>query len=230
MDLEMTGLDPVRNVIVEIATIVTDDELNIVAEGPDLVIGATPEQLANMDEVVRRMHTTSGLLTAIGKSTVTIEDAAGATIEFLRSHIPVPGSVPLCGNSIAMDRRFLRHYMPALDDYFHYRTIDVSTVKELCKRWYRELYAARPQKLTAHRALEDIRESVAELIYYREQLFRTPAEVQTRVALAAEMAAEAGAAKLAEEKAAAKRQAGAVAAAADGQPCPLGPTLAEEPS
>jgi len=230
MDLEMTGLDPVRNVIVEIATIVTDDELNIVAEGPDLVIGATPEQLADMDEVVRRMHTTSGLLTAIGKSTVTIEEAAGATIEFLRSHIPVPGSVPLCGNSIAMDRRFLRHYMPALDDYFHYRTIDVSTVKELCKRWYRELYAARPQKLTAHRALDDIRESVAELIYYREQLFRTPAEVQTRVALAAEMAAEAGAAKLAAEKAAARRQAGAVAAAADDQLCPLGPSPAEEPS
>jgi oligoribonuclease len=230
MDLEMTGLDPVRNVIVEIATIVTDDELNIVAEGPDLVIGATPEQLASMDEVVRRMHTTSGLLTAIGKSTVTIEEAAGATIEFLKAHIPAPGSVPLCGNSIAMDRRFLRHYMPALDDYFHYRTIDVSTVKELCKRWYRELYAARPQKLTAHRALDDIRESVAELIYYREQLFRTPAEVQTRVALAAEMAAEAGAARLAAEKAAAASHAGHVAAAGDGQPWPLGPSPAEEPS
>ena len=147
----MTGLDPARNVIVEIATIITDDELNIVAEGPDLVIGATPQQLGNMDDVVRRMHTTSGLLTAIGKSTVTVDYAATATLEFIKSHVPTAGSVPLCGNSIAMDRRFLRHYMPALDEYFHYRTIDVSTLKELCKRWYRDLYSARPQKVTAHR-------------------------------------------------------------------------------
>ena len=177
MDLEMTGLDPAHNVIVEIATIVTDDELNIVAEGPDLVIGATPEQLEDMDDVVRRMHTTSGLLTAIGESTVTVDYAATATLEFVRCHVPTAGSVPLCGNSIAMDRRFLRHYMPALDEYFHYRTIDVSTLKELCKRWYRDLYSARPQKATAHRALDDIRESVAELSYYRDLLFRTPAEL-----------------------------------------------------
>ena len=180
MDLEMTGLDPAHNVIVEIATIVTDDELNIVAEGPDLVIGATPQQLEDMDDVVRRMHTTSGLLTAIGKSTVTVDHAAAATLEFVKSHVPTAGSVPLCGNSIAMDRRFLRHYMPALDEYFHYRTIDVSTLKELCKRWYHDLYAARPQKLTAHRALDDIRESVAELIYYREHLFCTPADLAAR--------------------------------------------------
>jgi oligoribonuclease len=178
MDLEMTGLDPTRNVIVEIATIVTDDELNIVAEGPDLVIGATPEDLASMDEVVRKMHTTSGLLAAIGQSSVTVDEAGAATLEFVKSQIPAPGSVPLCGNSIAMDRRFLRHYLPALDEYFHYRTIDVSTLKELCKRWYRDLYAARPQKVTAHRALDDIRESVAELRYYREHLFRTLAEVE----------------------------------------------------
>ena len=190
MDLEMTGLDPARNVIVEIATIVTDDELNIVAEGPDLVLGATAEQLAEMDEVVRRMHTSSGLLTAIGKSTVTVEEASAATIEFLKAHIPNQGSVPLCGNSIAMDRRFLRHYMPAVDDYFHYRTIDVSSVKELCKRWYRDLYSARPQKLTAHRALDDIRESVAELVYYREKLFRTPAEVTALAVQAAHAAGE----------------------------------------
>ncbi|MFZ2056717.1 MAG: oligoribonuclease [Acidimicrobiales bacterium] len=184
MDLEMTGLDPARNVIVEIATIVTDDELNIVAEGPDLVIGATPAQLADMEDVVRRMHTTSGLLTAIGRSTVTVDYAAAATLEFVKTHVPAPGTVPLCGNSIAMDRRFLRHYMPALDEYFHYRTIDVSTVKELCKRWYHDLYAARPQKMTAHRALDDIRESVAELVYYREHLLRTPAEMQARAAVA----------------------------------------------
>jgi len=193
MDLEMTGLDPERNVIVEIATIVTDDDLNIVAEGPDLVLGATPEQLADMEEVVRRMHTSSGLLTAITRSTVTVDEAAAATIEFLKAHIVAPGSVPLCGNSIAMDRRFLRRYAPELDDYFHYRTIDVSTVKELCKRWYREQYTARPQKLTAHRALDDIRESVAEMVYYREQLFRTPEELKLLAALASETAqAEAG--------------------------------------
>jgi len=177
MDLEMTGLDPVRNVIVEIATIVTNDELDVIAEGPDLVIGATPEQLADMDEVVRRMHTTSGLLTAISESTVTVDEAGAATLEFVKSQVPTPGSVPLCGNSIAMDRRFLRQYLPELDEYFHYRSIDVSTLKELCKRWYRDLYAARPQKVTAHRALDDIRESVAELSYYREHLFRTLPEV-----------------------------------------------------
>jgi oligoribonuclease len=180
MDLEMTGLDPAHNVIVEIATIVTDDELNIVAEGPDLVICATPEQLEDMDDVVRRMHTTSGLLTAIGNSTVTVDHAAAATLEFIKSHVPAAGSVPLCGNSIAMDRRFLRHYMPALDEYFHYRTVDVSTLKELCKRWYRDLYTARPQKMTAHRALDDIRESIAELVYYRELLFRTKEELAAR--------------------------------------------------
>ncbi len=176
----MTGLDPAHNVIVEIATIITDDDLNIVAEGPDLVIAATPEQLDDMDDVVRKMHTTSGLLTAIGSSTVTVEHAAEATLEFVKSHVPTAGSVPLCGNSIAMDRRFLRRYMPALDEYFHYRTVDVSTLKELCKRWYHGLYVTRPQKVTAHRALDDIRESVAELCYYREILFRTPAELAAR--------------------------------------------------
>jgi len=182
MDLEMTGLDPARHVIVEIATIITDDELNIVAEGPDLVIGATPEQLTEMDDFVVRMHTASGLLTSIKESSVSVDQAAEATLEFLKSHLPEPGSVPLCGNSIAMDRRFLRHYMPAVDNYFHYRTVDVSTLKELCKRWYRDLYAARPQKLTAHRALDDIRESVAELVYYRERLFRTLPELQALAA------------------------------------------------
>jgi len=126
------------------------------------------------------MHTTSGLLTAIGNSTVTVEYAAAATLEFIKSHVPAAGSVPLCGNSIAMDRRFLRHYMPALDEYFHYRTVDVSTLKELCKRWYHDLYTARPQKVTAHRALDDIRESIAELVYYRELLFRTPEELKAR--------------------------------------------------
>jgi oligoribonuclease len=185
MDLEMTGLDPLRNVIVEIATIVTDDELNIVAEGPDLVIAATPGQLADMDDVVVKMHTTSGLLTAIGESKVTVAEAAGATLDFVKSQVPTPGTVPLCGNSIATDRSFLRQYMPALDEYFHYRSIDVSSVKELCKRWYRDIYGAKPQKTTAHRALDDIRESVAELSYYREHLFRTLEEVRALAPAAA---------------------------------------------
>ena len=133
-----------------------------------------------MDEVVRKMHTTSGLLTAIGKSTVTVDYAADGDSRVRQGARPHGGLGPLCGNSIAMDRRFLRRYMPALDEYFHYRTIDVSTLKELCKRWYRDLYSARTQKVTAHPALDDIRESVAELSYCRELLFRTPAELAQR--------------------------------------------------
>jgi oligoribonuclease len=171
MDLEMTGLDPERNVIVEIATLVTDDDLNIVAEGPDLVVHATDEQLAEMDEVVRRMHTSSGLLPLIQQSAVTVEEAGMATLEFVRQHVPA-GETPLCGNSIAMDRSFLRVYLPELESHFHYRSIDVSTLKELCRRWNPKLYSGRPHKQTAHRALDDIRESVAELTFYKEQFVR----------------------------------------------------------
>ncbi len=185
MDLEMTGLEPARHVIVEIATIITDDDLNIVAEGPDLVIGATEEQLADMDDVVRKMHTTSGLLTEIGQSTMTVDQAGSATLDFVRSHVPIAGSVPLCGNSIAMDRSFLVRHVPALDEYFHYRSIDVSTLKELCKRWYHDVYVARPQKVTAHRALDDIRESVEVLRYYREHIFRSASEVEALAKLPA---------------------------------------------
>jgi len=171
MDLEMTGLDPETNVIVEIATLVTDDRLEILAEGPDLVISATPEQLAAMEDVVRRMHVTSGLLTAIGQSTLTLEQAGDQTLEFIKQHVPNKGEVPLCGNSIGVDRRFLRKYLPAIEDHLHYRSIDVSTVKELCRRWRPDVYGARPHKATAHRALDDIRESVAELAYYRDHFF-----------------------------------------------------------
>jgi oligoribonuclease len=168
MDLEMTGLDPGRDVIVEMATVITDDYLNIVAEGPDLVVGATAEQLGAMEDVVQRMHTSSGLLEAIADSSVTVADAVEATLEFVRLHVPRAGEVPLCGNSIGVDRRFLRRYGPDLDAYFHYRSIDVSTLKELCKRWAPEVYARRPPKLTAHRALDDVHESIAELKYYKE--------------------------------------------------------------
>src|ERR1700744_3506053 len=171
MDLEMTGLEPLRHVIVEIATLITDDHLNIVAEGPDLVIHATSDQLAEMGPFVTEMHTKSGLLPAIMSSTVTVAEAQTQTLEFLKQHIPEPGSVPLCGNSIGTDRRFLQEYMPELEAYFHYRNVDVSTIKELARRWNPAVLEALPEKETTHRALDDIRESIAELVHYRETLF-----------------------------------------------------------
>jgi oligoribonuclease len=171
MDLEMTGLDPARNTIVEVATIITDDELEIVAEGPDLVIATSEEQLAGMDEVVRTMHQRSGLLEEVQASSITLEEAGEATLAFLRDHIAEPGTVPLCGNSIGTDRRFLAVWLPEVEAYFHYRSIDVSTVKELARRWYPDAFANAPKKLGSHRALGDIRESIEELRYYRETIF-----------------------------------------------------------
>lgn len=175
MDLEMTGLDPARHVIVEIATLVTDDDLEIVAEGPDLVVHQPPEALALMDPVVVEMHTRSGLIAAVQASTVTLEEAGRQTLEFLRRHVPEPRTVPLCGNSIGTDRRFLAAYLPAIEDHLHYRSVDVSTLKELCRRWYPGALDDAPAKAGAHRALDDIRESVAELRYYRSVMFRDPA-------------------------------------------------------
>ena len=147
IDLEMTGLDPGRDRVVEIATLVTDDELDVIAEGPDLVIATPPEALAAMDEVVRQMHTRSGLLDAINASTISLEQAAQETLAFVRQHVPEARKVPLCGNSIGTDRRFLAAYMPEIEDYLHYRSIDVSTIKELAKRWYPDALAAAPRKL-----------------------------------------------------------------------------------
>lgn len=175
MDLEMTGLDPERQVIVEIATIITDDDLEIVAEGPDLVVHQPPEALAAMEPVVVQMHTSSGLLAAIEASTTTLEEAGAQTLAFIKEHVPDARSVPLCGNSIGTDRRFLVKYLPEIEDHLHYRSVDVSTLKELARRWYPEALAAQPRKATAHRALDDIRESIAELRFYRERLF-VPAE------------------------------------------------------
>ena len=172
MDLEMTGLDPVRNVIVEIATLVTDDELNIVAEGPDLVLHATADELALMDEIVVGMHTRSGLLEAIKVSTVTLADAHEQTLAFLKEHLKEPRSVPLCGNSIGTDRRFLSQYLPEIENFLHYRSVDVSTIKELMKRWNPPLLKGAPRKGEGHRALDDIRESVVELRYYQEVFCR----------------------------------------------------------
>ena len=171
MDLEMTGLDPARHVIVEIATLVTDDDLNIVAEGPDLVIHQDDAALAQMEPIVLDMHTHSGLLDAIRESTVSLAEAGAKTLEFIQAHVTEAGRVPLCGNSIGMDRRFLAAYLPDIEGYLHYRSVDVSTVKELVKRWYPALNSSRPRKTGAHRALDDIRESIAEMIYYREHVF-----------------------------------------------------------
>ena len=172
MDLEMTGRDPTRHTIVEIATLVTDDDLAIVAEGPDLVVAATAAQLAGMDEYVRNMHKKSGLLAAIEQSTTSLADAGETTLDFIRTHVPESRSVPLCGNSIGVDRRFLSMQLPAVEEYLHYRSVDVSTVKELARRWFPEALAGAPKKAGGHRALDDIRESVAELAYYRTTVFR----------------------------------------------------------
>lgn len=167
----MTGLEPAKNVIVEIATLITDDELQIVGEGPDLVIHQPAEALAAMEPIVLEMHTRSGLLEAIAASTVTLEEAGKATLEFIREHVPEPRTVPLCGNSIGTDRRFLAAYLPDIENYLHYRSVDVSTIKELGRRWYPTIVDAVPKKASAHRALDDIRESIDELRYYREKLF-----------------------------------------------------------
>jgi oligoribonuclease len=179
MDLEMTGLDPSRHVIVEVAVLVTDDDLAIVAEGPDLVIAQPPEALDAMPDVVRRMHAASGLTEAVRGSTVTLESAGEQVLSFLKEHAPEPGTVPLAGNSIGTDRRFLAAYLPDVDGHLHYRSVDVSTVKELCRRWYPDAYAAAPVKAGSHRALEDIKESVAELRYYRDAIFLPQTPPQT---------------------------------------------------
>ena len=171
MDLEMTGLEPHRHVIVEIATVITDDNLNVVASGPDIVVHASDGELAEMGEFVTAMHTTSGLLDQIRSSTVSRTEAEASTLNFLRSSGIEPGSIPLCGNSIGTDRRFLQEYMPDLEKFFHYRNVDVSTIKELAQRWQPTAMIHRPDKATAHRALDDVMESIAELSYYRRTLF-----------------------------------------------------------
>ena len=175
MDLEMTGLDPGRHVIVEIATLVTDDELNLVADGPDLVIRASDAELAEMDDFVTNMHASSGLLDLIKTSTISLEEAGAKTLAFLQQHISEARTVPLCGNSIGTDRRFLARALPEIEEFLHYRSIDVSTIKELARRWYPTEYAAMPRKDGGHRALDDIRESLDELRYWRSTVFKPSA-------------------------------------------------------
>ncbi|MYH96694.1 MAG: oligoribonuclease [Acidimicrobiia bacterium] len=181
MDLEMTGLDPATDVIVEIATLITDDKLDLVAEGPDLVVSAPPEALASMQDVVVEMHTKSGLLDEIRASTLSLEAAGEMTLAFLKEHIDKPGTVPLCGNSIGVDRRFLAAQLPEVENFLHYRSIDVSTVKELARRWNHSVFRKAPQKAKGHRALDDIRESLNELRHYRDTFFSVPTEAGSSV-------------------------------------------------
>jgi oligoribonuclease len=170
IDLEMTGLDTIRHTVVEIAVLITDSDLELVDDGIDLIVHASDEALAEMDDFVTKMHTKSGLLPAIQASTLSLADASSQVLEYLGSVLPGPGTTPLCGNSIGVDRRFLDRYLPEVDQYLHYRSVDVSSFKELCRRWYPDVYRNRPGKKEAHRALDDIRESVAELRYYRSTI------------------------------------------------------------
>ena len=172
LDLEMTGLDVHRHVIVEIAALVTNGNLEPLDDGIDVIVHQPPEALAEMDDFVRKMHTKSSLLTAIEASTTSLADACAQVIAYIRTQVPEPGVAPMCGNSIGVDRRFLDQQLPELDQYLHYRSIDVSSFKELCRRWYPEIYKKRPHKAETHRALADVLESIAELRYYREQMLR----------------------------------------------------------
>jgi len=171
IDCEMTGLDLGADLLVEVAALVTDSELNVLGDGVDVVIGATSEQLERMPEVVRDMHASSGLTDAVLASTVTLQDAEQQVLAYVKQHVPEPNKAPLCGNSIATDRGFLARDMSELDSWLHYRMVDVSSVKELARRWYPRAYYNAPQKGGGHRALADIRESVQELKYYRSVVF-----------------------------------------------------------
>lgn len=173
IDCEMTGLDLARDALVEIACLITDGELNVLDDGVDLVIKPSTEALGQMEDVVKEMHTTSGLLAALGAG-ITLAEAQDLVLGYVRGHIPEPRKVPLCGNSIATDRAFIARDMPELDAFLHYRMVDVSSVKELVRRWYPRVYFASPPKHGGHRALADIKESIQELRYYRDAVFIQP--------------------------------------------------------
>ena len=170
-DCEMTGLDLRRDALIEIAVLVTDSELRVLDEGVDIVITAPDELLDGMQPVVREMHANSGLTEAVRASTTTVAEAEQQVLDYLRKHVPEARTVPLCGNSIATDRAFLARDMPGLDAFLHYRMVDVSSIKELCRRWYPRVYFSQPQKGLAHRALADVKESIRELRYYRSTVF-----------------------------------------------------------
>ena len=170
VDCEMTGLDLNKDVLVEIAVLVTDSQLNILGDGVDLVIHAPQEALDGMNDFVREMHTTSGLITEIPEG-VSLTEAETKILEYLTKYAPGAGKSPLAGNSVSVDRTFISRFLPAVNDYLHYRTVDVSSVKELARRWYPKVYYAAPKKTGNHRALGDIRDSIEELEYYRKTIF-----------------------------------------------------------
>jgi oligoribonuclease len=174
IDCEMTGLDLGKDRLIEIAALVTDGELNILGEGVDVVIHADDAALDGMIDVVTEMHTGSGLIEEVRASTIDVTQAEAVVLDYVRAHVPQAKTAPLAGNSIATDRGFIARDMPALDDFLHYRMIDVSSIKELCRRWYPRIYFGQPEKGLAHRALADIRESIRELRYYRRTAFVAP--------------------------------------------------------
>lgn len=167
----MTGLDLAKDALIEIAALVTDADLNILGEGIDVVIHADDDALAGMPDVVRDMHAASGLTEEVRRSTVTLEQAEQQVLDYIRPWVPEPKTAPLAGNSIATDRGYITRDMPKLDEHLHYRMVDVSSVKELVRRWYPRIYYAKPEKGLAHRALADIKESISELSYYRRTAF-----------------------------------------------------------
>ncbi|SDE11603.1 oligoribonuclease [Rhodococcus tukisamuensis] len=171
IDCEMTGLRLGSDKLIEVAALVTDSELNVLGEGVDIVIHADDAALAEMPDVVKEMHARSGLTEEVRASTVTLAEAEERVLAYIKEHIPNAGTAPLAGNSIATDRGFITRDMPLLDDYLHYRMIDVSSIKELCRRWYPRIYFGQPEKGLSHRALADIKESIRELKYYRQTAF-----------------------------------------------------------
>jgi oligoribonuclease len=171
IDCEMTGLELGRDALIEVAVLVTDKELTILDEGIDVVIHTADDILAQMLPIVRDMHASSGLTDAVRASTVTLGQAERLVVDYVKSLVPDARTAPLCGNSIATDRGFLSRDMPELDAHLHYRMIDVSSIKELARRWYPRVYFAQPEKGLAHRALADIHESIRELAYYRKTVF-----------------------------------------------------------
>jgi len=173
IDCEMTGLDLVNDALIEVAVLVTDSDLVVLGEGVEVVIRPPAPALETMPEVVREMHTASGLLDALAEG-VSLGEAEKVVLDYIRSYVPESRRAPLCGNSVGTDRGFIARDMPALDDYLHYRIVDVSSVKELARRWYPRAYFSSPKKQGGHRALADIQESIAELRYYREAVFVPP--------------------------------------------------------
>jgi len=186
----MTGLELGRDALIEVAALVTDSDLNVLGDGVDVVIHADNELLDGMVDVVREMHARSGLTEAVRASTVSLAEAEELVLEYVMKHVPEPKSAPLCGNSIATDRGFLARDMPRLDAHLHYRMIDVSSIKELCRRWFPRVYFGQPPKGLNHRALADIRESIRELEYYRRTVFVPPPgpDVDAAKAIAADLA------------------------------------------